>query len=52
VKVIDEDGVLRYVAERPAAAMRGEERTVPKIRHLAVICMNPEKLAEFYTEVF
>jgi len=25
---------------------------MPKIRHLAVICMNPEKLAKFYSEVF
>ncbi len=25
---------------------------MPKIRHLAVICMNPEKLAKFYAEVF
>jgi catechol-2,3-dioxygenase len=25
---------------------------MPKIRHLAVICMDPEKLAKFYCEVF
>ena len=25
---------------------------MPKIRHLAVICMDPEKLAKFYSEVF
>ena len=25
---------------------------MPKIRHLAVMCMNPEKLAKFYCEVF
>ena len=25
---------------------------MPKIRHLAVICMNPEKLAKFYCDVF
>ena len=25
---------------------------MPKIRHLAVICMNPEKLAKFYGDVF
>jgi catechol-2,3-dioxygenase len=25
---------------------------VPKIRHLAVICMDPEKLSQFYAEVF
>jgi catechol 2,3-dioxygenase-like lactoylglutathione lyase family enzyme len=25
---------------------------VPKIRHLAVICMDPEKLSQFYSEVF
>src|SRR4051812_20476704 len=28
------------------------ERIMPKIRHLAVICMDPEKLAKFYSEVF
>ena len=25
---------------------------MPKIRHLAIICMDPEKLAQFYCEVF
>jgi catechol 2,3-dioxygenase-like lactoylglutathione lyase family enzyme len=25
---------------------------MPKIRHLAIIAMNPEKLAKFYSEVF
>ena len=25
---------------------------MPKIRHLAIVAMNPEKLAEFYSEVF
>ena len=25
---------------------------MPKIRHLALMCMNPEKLAKFYCEVF
>jgi len=25
---------------------------MPKIRHLAIICMDPEKLAKFYCEVF
>jgi catechol 2,3-dioxygenase-like lactoylglutathione lyase family enzyme len=25
---------------------------VPKIRHIAIMCMNPEKLAKFYCEVF
>ena len=25
---------------------------MPKIRHLAIICMDPEKLAKFYSEVF
>ncbi len=25
---------------------------MPKIRHLAIICMDPEKLAKFYNEVF
>jgi catechol 2,3-dioxygenase-like lactoylglutathione lyase family enzyme len=25
---------------------------MPKIRHLAVICMDPEKLAKFYCDVF
>ncbi len=25
---------------------------MPKIRHLAVICMDPEKLSQFYAEVF
>jgi catechol 2,3-dioxygenase-like lactoylglutathione lyase family enzyme len=25
---------------------------MPKIRHLAMVCMNPEKLAKFYSEVF
>jgi catechol 2,3-dioxygenase-like lactoylglutathione lyase family enzyme len=25
---------------------------VPKIRHIALMCMNPEKLAKFYCEVF
>ena len=25
---------------------------MPKIRHLAVICMDPEKLAQFYCDVF
>jgi catechol 2,3-dioxygenase-like lactoylglutathione lyase family enzyme len=25
---------------------------MPKIRHLAVICMDPEKMAKFYCEVF
>jgi catechol 2,3-dioxygenase-like lactoylglutathione lyase family enzyme len=25
---------------------------MPKIRHLAIVCMDPEKLAEFYCEVF
>src|SRR5215470_12153832 len=28
------------------------EQTMPKIRHLAVICMDPEKLAQFYCDVF
>ena len=25
---------------------------MPKIRHLAIVCMDPEKLAKFYCEVF
>ena len=25
---------------------------MPKIRHLAIICMDPEKLAKFYCDVF
>ncbi len=25
---------------------------MPKIRHLAIVCMDPEKLAQFYCEVF
>ena len=25
---------------------------MPKIRHIALMCMNPEKLAKFYCEVF
>jgi catechol 2,3-dioxygenase-like lactoylglutathione lyase family enzyme len=25
---------------------------VPKIRHLAIMCMDPQKLAEFYRDVF
>jgi catechol 2,3-dioxygenase-like lactoylglutathione lyase family enzyme len=29
-----------------------KERNVPKIRHLAVMCMNPDKLAKFYCDVF
>jgi catechol 2,3-dioxygenase-like lactoylglutathione lyase family enzyme len=28
------------------------EQAVPKIRHLAIVCMDPEKLAKFYCEVF
>jgi catechol-2,3-dioxygenase len=29
-----------------------KEQEMPKIRHLAIICMDPEKLAKFYSEVF
>jgi catechol 2,3-dioxygenase-like lactoylglutathione lyase family enzyme len=28
------------------------EQAMPKIRHLAIVCMDPEKLAKFYCEVF
>jgi catechol 2,3-dioxygenase-like lactoylglutathione lyase family enzyme len=28
------------------------EREMPKIRHLAMVCMDPDKLAKFYCDVF
>jgi catechol 2,3-dioxygenase-like lactoylglutathione lyase family enzyme len=28
------------------------EQAMPKIRHLAIVCMDPEELAKFYCEVF
>jgi hypothetical protein len=33
-----------------AAGLR--EQAMPRIRHLAIVCMDPEKLAQFYCEVF
>jgi len=31
---------------------RMKEQAMPKIRHLAIVCMDPEQLAKFYCEVF
>jgi catechol-2,3-dioxygenase len=30
----------------------GRGRTMAKIKHIAIVCMDPEKLAKFYCEVF
>jgi catechol 2,3-dioxygenase-like lactoylglutathione lyase family enzyme len=42
------------IAPTAAGVLRRNEREqeMPKIRHLAVICMDPEKLARFYCDVF
>jgi catechol 2,3-dioxygenase-like lactoylglutathione lyase family enzyme len=37
---------------RNGACRRVREHAMPKIRHLAIVCMDPEKLAQFYCEVF
>ena len=44
-------GMCQTAVASPCSKIK-REWNVPKIRHLAVMCMNPEKLAKFYCEVF
>src|SRR5882672_5722328 len=45
-------GVCQWYRRVNARTRARKERIMPKIRHLAVICMDPEKLAKFYCDVF
>jgi catechol 2,3-dioxygenase-like lactoylglutathione lyase family enzyme len=44
-------GLIPY-RELASTHRRMREQAMPKIRHLAIVCMDPEKLAKFYCEVF
>src|SRR4029079_13079544 len=45
-------GVCQWYREPEPTREQPKEKEMPKIRHLAIICMDPEKLAKFYSEVF
>jgi len=49
---MESDDVAVYPNGRQAEFSARRERNRPKIRHLAIICMDPEKLAKLYYDVF